>query len=111
MSFRYDQSPIALPDLFYRSIQVRTSYVLSVALFWVFSKLAAFFHDIFMVVVSFQVISREIKEVIFLFESVGRVPHRWEVVNLLDELKGLAFVAMVHNEYINIIILTYRVRF
>jgi hypothetical protein len=74
----------------------------NVGLFRILSKLAAFLgHSL--KVVWFEAVCREIEEVVFLFEGVGGISHRWEVVDLFDKLERLAFVTLMHNEYINII--------
>jgi hypothetical protein len=54
-------------------------------------------------VVCFEGICREIVEVVFLFESIGRISRGREMIDLFDKLKRLAFVALMHNEYMNII--------
>jgi hypothetical protein len=42
VSLRDDKSPVAFPDLFDRSVEVRTPYIVNVGLFRILSKLAAF---------------------------------------------------------------------
>ena len=102
MSLWDDKSPVALPYFFDRSMQIRTSCILNIRLFRILHNFAAFLTHILMVV-CFEGICREIVEVVFLFESIGRISRGREMIDLFDKLKRLAFLALMHNEYMNII--------
>lgn len=97
MSFRYDESPIALPYLLDGSVEIRASYVLKIALFLVVSCLQSFLRHVF--IIRLDVIGREIVEIDLFFEAIGRVPERREMVDFLDDLERLTFVAVMHNDY------------
>ena len=90
MGLRYQQSPIALPDLPDGRMQVRASIPLK-SRFWFLTGREL----IRCLIVPLKMV--EVVEVVSLPQSCGALREGREVVDLPDDLEGLALVAMVHN--------------
>lgn len=89
MSLRYEQGPITFPDLPDRRMQVRAAIPLK-SRFCLLTK-RYLICDLIVPHMGLVV------EIVSFSESCGALRERREVVDLSDDLEGLALVAVVHN--------------
>lgn len=98
MGLRDYQSPVTLPNLTDRKVQVRTSILVSHVFLISIRRL----HDLLsmeLLVLRLLTINISIVKITSLPESTTSAS-RGKAIDLFDDLEWLTFITMMHNEYI-----------